>query len=200
MSLKLATAALLVAACDAQVDGSFAGDALVRLRGTVVGFPADAVIEGAAVRWTAQGGADLAAGPTTPLPLELAPPAVVVAVVSPPPDEAMFGFAGEPGRIAEGTLFVTDGDAIVGEAIDFALVYVDGDVAPGSLAADYLGGIAASGFHLYDVRATASLIAAQADLAARCGGTVACTQPRLYRLVSITADLGTQLQFFRGRR
>ena len=200
MSLKLALAVVFAAACDPQVDGSFAGDAFVRLRGIAVGFPADATIDGAAVRWTAQGGADLAAGPTTPLPLEFAPPAVVVPIVSLPPDEARFGFAGAPPRIAEGTLFLTHAGDVVGVAIDFALVYIDGDVAPGSLAADYLGGVAAPGFHLYDVRATASLIDAQADLAARCGGTAACTQPRLYRLVSITADLGTQLQFFRGRR
>ena len=200
MSLKLALAVVLVAACDPQVDGSFAGDAFARLRGTAVGFPADVTVDGAAVRWTAQGGADLAAGPTAPLPLEFAPPAVVVPIVSLPPDEVRFGFEGEPARIAEGTLFLTHGDDIVGVAIDFALVYVDGDVVPGSLAADYLGGVAAPGFHLYDVRATASLSDAQADLAARCGGTIACTQPRLYRLVSIAADLGTQLQFFRGRR
>ena len=147
MSLKLALAVVLVAACDSQVDGSFAGDAFARLRGTAVGFAADATIDGAAVRWTAQGGADLAAGPTIALPLEFAPPAVVVPIVSLPPDEVRFGFDGEPARIAEGTLFLTHGDDIVGVAIDFALVYVDGDVGPGRLAADYLGGGAAHGFH-----------------------------------------------------
>lgn len=198
--MKLATVLVLVAACDAQVDGSYAGDAYVRLRGTTVGFAADAVIDGAAVRWTSQTGPDLDAGPTLPLPLESEPPAVVVPVVSRPPDDAMFGFAGEPARIAEGTLLLTDGDTIVGEAIDFALVYVEGDVQPGSLAADYLGGVAAPGFHLCDVTATASLTDAQAYFAARCGGTTACRQPRLYRLVPIADDLRTQLQFFRGQR
>jgi hypothetical protein len=134
------------------------------------------------------------------LPLEFAPPAVVVPVVALPPDDAMFGFAGEPARIAEGRLFLTAGDAIVGEAIDFALVYVDGDVEPGSLAADYLGVVAAPGYHVFDVTATASLTSAQAYFAARCGDTTACTQPRLYRLVPVHDDLATQLQFFRGRR
>jgi hypothetical protein len=195
--VKLATVVLL-AACDAQVDGSYAGDAQIRLRGITVGFATDTVIDGAAARWTSQTGAQLDDGPMTRLPLEFAPPAVVVPVVSRPPGEAMFGFAGEPARIAEATLFVTDGGAIVGEAIDVALVYVDGDVAPGSLAADYLGGGAAPGFHVFDVQATASLTRAQADLAARCGGTVACTQPRLYRLLPTTDDLAAQLQFYRG--
>lgn len=198
--MRLAAVMLLVAGCDAQVDGNYAGDAYVRLRGITVGFAADAMIDGAAVRWTSQTGADLGAGPTTPLPFEFAPPAVIVPVVSRPPDAAMFGFAGEPARIAEGTVLLTDGGSAVGEAIDFALVYIDGDVPPGGLAADYLGGVAAPGFHLCDVRATASLTAAQADLAARCGGTAACTQPRLYRLVPIADDLNAQLEFFRSQR
>ncbi|HEX8114557.1 MAG TPA: hypothetical protein VF516_42800, partial [Kofleriaceae bacterium] len=92
--MKLAALLLLVAACDAQVDGSYAGDAYVRLRGITVGFSADAAIDGAAVRWTSQTGAALDAGPPTPLPLESAPPAVILPVVSRPPEAAMFGFAG----------------------------------------------------------------------------------------------------------
>lgn len=196
--MKLAAAALLVAACDAQVDGSYAGDAYVRLRGVTVGFPARAFVDGAAVRWTVQTGADLRAGPTLALPLESAPPAVIVPVVSLPPDEVRFGFAGEPARIAEGTVLLTDGGDITGEAIGVALVYVDGDVQPGSLAADYLGGVAASGFHLCNVRPTASLSAAQADLAARCGATAACAEPRMYRLVASAGDLHAELQFFQG--
>jgi hypothetical protein len=196
--MKLAVVVLLVAACDAQVDGGYAGDAYVRLRGTTVGFPAAAVVDGAAVRWTSQTGADLRAGPTLPLPLESAPPAVIVPVVSLPPDETRFGFAGETARIAEGTLLLTDGGDITGAAVGLALVYVDGDVQPGSLAADYLGGVAVPGFHLCNVRATATLTAAQGDLAARCGATPACTEPRLYRLVASPGDLHAQLQFFRG--
>lgn len=198
--MRLVAALVLVTACDAQVDGNYPGDAYVHLRGTTVGFGADAAIDGAVVRWTSQAGADLDAGPTTLLPLDFDPPAVVVPVVSLPPDDAMFGFAGEPARIAEGTLVITDGGRTVGEAIDFALIYVAGDVGTGSLAADYLGGVTAPGFHLYDVRATPSLTAAQAYLAAQCGGTVACTRPRLYRLVPIADDLGARLQFFRGGR
>jgi hypothetical protein len=196
--MKLAAALLLVAACDAQVDGTYAGEAYVRLRGVAVAFDADVAIDGAMARWTSQSGAQLDAGPTTPLPLEWSPPALAVPVVSLPPDDARFGFAGEPARIAEATLFVTHGDKVVGEALDIALVYVDADVAAGSMAANYLGGAVASGFHLRDVRPTANLTPAQADLALRCGDTAACEQPRLYRLVPIPDDLAAELQFFQG--
>jgi hypothetical protein len=196
--MKLAAALLLLAACDAQVDGSFGGDPYVRLRGVAVAFDADVMIDGAMARWTSQSGAQLDAGPTSPLPLEWAPPALTVPVVSLPPADAMFGFTGESARIAEATLFVTHGDAIVGEAIDVALVYVEGDAVAGGLAANYLGGAAAPGFHLRDVRPTANLTPAQADLAVRCGDTAACEQPRLYRLVPVKDDLAAQLQFFQG--
>lgn len=196
--MKLAIALGLVA-CDAQVDGDFAGDARARLRGVAVGFDADAAIDGAAVRWTAQLAADLA-GPTTALPLEAAPPAVVVPVIALPPEAARFGFDGDPVRLAEGAVLLTDGDAVVGAAIGVALVHVDGEVQPGSLAADYLGGAAAPGYHLYDVHATAGLGAAQAYFAQRCGGTPACVEPRRYRLVATPDDLATELQFFRGGR
>jgi hypothetical protein len=196
--MKLAAALLIVAACDAQVDGRYAGDAYVRLRGVAVAFDADVVIDGAMARWTSQSGAQLDAGPTTPLPLEWSPPALTLPLVSLPPADAMFGFAGEPARIAEATLFLTHGDKVVGEAIDIALVYLDGDVAAGSMAANYLGGAEASGFHLSDVRPTANLTPAQADLAVRCGDPAVCTQPRLYRLVPIRDDLAAQLQFFQG--
>jgi hypothetical protein len=196
--VKLAAVVVTLAACDPQVDGTYAGDAFVRVRGTTVGFPSDTTIDGAAVRWTAQGGADLESGPTTELPLESAPPAVVVPVVSLPPDDASFGFAGEPARIAEGSLFLTDRGNTVGRAIDYALVYIDGDVAAGSLAADYLGDVLAPGFHLCEVRPTASLTPAQAYFARQCGSTSACTQPRLYRLVPLADDLDADVEFFRS--
>lgn len=198
MSVKRALV-LVVAACDAQVDGDFAGDAAARLRGVTLGFAADAVIDGAAVRWTAQLAPDLA-GPTTPLPLDAEPPAVVVPILGVPPAAARFGFDGDPVRLAEGTVLLTGDGAVVGEAIGVALVHVEGDVQPGSLAADYLGGVAAPGYHLYDSLATAGLGDAQAYFAARCGGTPACAEPRRYRLVATTEDLATELQFFRGGR
>lgn len=196
--MKLALATLLVAACDAQVDAGYAGQPVARLSGTAAGFGIADVVDAAQVRWNPQRGAELTAGPREALPIESAPPSsLTVLVLAEPPDDAYFGFEGEPARLAEGALFLTGDGAVVGEAIDDLLVYVDGEVAPGSLAASYLGDALAPGFHLLDQRATAELTPAQAVLAARCGGGEACRVPRLYRLVATPADLATEVVFFR---
>jgi len=196
--MKLALATLLVAACDAQVGAGYAGPPLAQLTGTAAGFgPAD-VVDAAAVRWNPQRGTDLTVGPREALPIESAPPSSLrVLVLGEPPDDAYFGFDGEAARLAEGALLLTRDGAVVGEAIDEVLVYVEGEVAPGSLAASYLGDTLAPGFHLLDQRATAELTPAQAALAARCGGGEACRVPRLYRLVATPADLATEVVFFR---
>lgn len=199
--MKLALASLALLACDAQVDGDYAGEPLVRLHGTAIGFaPAD-VADGAAVHWNPQRGPDLSAGPTTALPMEAVPPSgLSVLVLGEPPPDAYFAFDAPSPRIAEGTLLLTHDDARVGNTIDTVLVYVDGAVAAGSLAADYLGGTPAAGFHLYYVQATVEPGAAQAYLATRCGGGAACSDPRRYRLELAPADLATSLQFFRSHR
>ena len=196
--MKLALATLLVAACDAQVDADYAGAPLARVHGTAAGFDQDDVVDAAVVRWNPQRGADLTAGPREALPIESAPPSsLTVLVLAEPPDDAYFGFDGEPARLAEGALFLTHDGAVIGEAVDEPLVYVDGEVAPGSLAAAYLGDALAPGFHVLDQRATAELTAPQAVLAARCGGGEACRVPRLYRLVATPTDLATEVVFFR---
>jgi hypothetical protein len=197
--MKLALASLLLAACDAQVDGGYPGEALVRVHGTAVGFRSDEFADGAAVRWNTQVGADLRAGPIDALPLEASPPSgLSVVVLAPPPEEAYFAFTGEPARIAEGTLFLSNAGELVGQAIGFALIHVDGPMAPGSLSAGYVGGTPAPGFHLCDVRPTAELSDAQAYFAARCGDDPQCRYRRLYKLVTNSRDLGAELQFFRG--
>ena len=196
--MKRALAILLVVGCDAQVAADYAGPPLARLTGTAAGFGPEDVVDAAEVRWNPQRGADLSLGPRDALPIESAPPSALrVLVLGEPPDDAYFGFDGEPARIAEGALRLTRDGAVVGEAIDTALVYVDGEVAPGSLAAGYLGDVLASGFHLRDQRATAELSAAQAVLAARSGGGDACRVPRLYQLVATPDDLATEVVFFR---
>jgi hypothetical protein len=137
-------------------------------------------------------------GPSEALPIESAPPsALTVLVLAEPPEDAYFQFDGETTRLAEGALLLTQRGAVVGAAIDSVLVYVDGDIAPGSLTAAYLGDALAPGFHLLEQRATAELTPAQAALAARCGGGEACRVPRLYRLVATAADLATEVVFFR---
>jgi hypothetical protein len=199
--MRLALASLAVLACDAQVDADYAGEPLVRLHGTAIGFAPTDVADGAAVRWTTQRGSDLTAGPMTALPMEAAPPSgLSVLVLGAPPPDAYFAFDAPSPQIAEGALFLTHDGALVGITIDAVLVYVDGEVAAGSLAADYLGGTPAAGFHLYYVQATEDLGAAQAYLAMRCGGGDACRDPRRYRLELASDDLATTLQFFRSDR
>ena len=199
--MKLALAALVLVACDAQVDAGYTGEPLVRLHGTAIGFSPTDLADAALVRWNPQRGIDLSAGPTTPLPMEAAPPSgLSLLVLGEPPDDAYFAFAEPEPRIAEGLLFLTRNGTSVGGTIDAVLVYVDGEVAPGSLAADYLGDAPAPGFHLYYMMVTEELTAAQAYLAGRCGGSEACRAPRLYRLVAAPDDLATTLQFFRGAR
>lgn len=201
--LGIGALALAVAgACDAQVAPEYAGDPLARIRGMAIGFDDGESASGAAVRWNPQRGVDLTAGPLQALPLHTLPPAgVLLDVVTAPVAGATFGFDGEAARIAEGTLFLTDGEWLVGEAIDFALVHVDGEVAPGGLVAAYLGGELAPGFHLLDVRATAELPPAQAYFAARCeesgaGDAAACGAARRYELLPTPDDLDTALPFF----
>jgi hypothetical protein len=191
----------LAAACDAQVAPEYSGEPLARIRGMAIGFDDGETASGAAVRWNTQRDADLTAGPLQALPLRTRPPAgVLLEVVTTPVAAGYFGFADEPARIAEGTLFLTEGEVLVGEAIDFALVHVDGEVAPGSLAAAYLGGELTPGFHLMDVRATAELTPAQAYFAARCeegdADSAACRAARLYELLPMPEDLDTSLPFF----
>ena len=199
--LGVGALALAAAACDAQVAPEYSGEPLARIRGMAIGFDDGATASGAAVRWNTQRDADLTDGPLQALPLRTRPPAgVLLEVVTTPALDVHFGFADEPARIAEGTLFLTEGEALVGEAIDFALVHVDGEVAPGSLAAAYLGGELAPGFHLLVVRATAELTPAQAYFAARCDERIAdraaCRASRLYELLPTPEDLDTSLPFF----
>lgn len=195
------------AACDAQVAADYPGEPLARIRGTPIGFDDGDVASAAAVRWNPQRGADLTTGPVQALPLRTHPPAsLLLEVVTLPPQDAYFGFEGEPARVAEGTLSLTHGDQRVGEAIDFALVHLDGDVEPGSITAAYLGGALAPGFHLLDVRATAELTPPQAYFAARCAAdaaaepgesaAAACRAMRRYELVPTPDDLDTSLPFF----
>jgi len=196
--MKHALVVMALAACDAQVAADYPGEPVARVHGTAVGFSPDDVADGAGVRWNTQQGADLTAGPVTPLPLEATPPSgITVLVLAAPPEEAYLVFADGSPRIAEGALYLTRGDALAGVTIDTALVFVEGEVAPGSMAAQYLAGAPAPGFHLYDARATAVLSAPQAYFAMLCGGGDACTQPRLYQLVPTADDLATTVAFFR---
>lgn len=197
--MRLGLVLLAVAACDAQVPDGYAGEPVARIHGMPIGFSAtDRAPDGALVRWNSQRGADLAAGPTTPLPLESAPPSgVTVLLLAAPPEDAYFEFADGSPRLAEGYLVLTrDGD-VVAATVGVALVFADGDVASGTMAAAYLDVAAAAGFHRFDQRATATLSAPQAYFAKLCGGGDPCNRPRLYQLAPKASDLATSVPFFR---
>jgi len=197
--MRAGLAVMVLAACDAQVGASYAGQPVLRLHGTAAGFGPDDLADAAALRWNTQRGVELDAGPMEAIPLDSAPPASFsLLVLAAPPDDVYFGFDGEAPRIAEAALLLTHDDGVVGAAIDYVLVYVDGTIEPASLCAGYLGEPLAPGFHVRDTRATAELTPAQAALAARCGGGDACRQPRLYRLIAAPADLATALVFTPG--
>jgi hypothetical protein len=72
-----------------------------------------------------------------------------------------------------------------------ALVYVGADVAPGTLAADYLGGPLTAGYHLCRF-APGTPGTAQAQMIERCVGggapRAACTIRRGYQLAPIADD------------
>jgi hypothetical protein len=212
--------AAAVAACDAQVDPAFAGDPIATVRGSAAGFGLDEVDSVAAIQWNANHGPDVPSGPLSRAPLRTRPPATLtVEVLAAPPEAAFFRLDGESAEIAEGYVFLLApgsgaapgrGD-FVGTALDVAVVYVSGEVQPGSLTAEYLGGVRAAGYHLLEWRATAELSAPQSQLTARCAaemvaaGTlsadaaqIACRRPRLYRLTDTPSSFDTPVTFYRS--
>ncbi len=206
VTARLALCALLLG-CDAQVDSSYPGEALARISGTTAGFGLDEVAGSAAILWNANRGPDVPSGPVSAAVLHPhGPAALTFIVISAPPPEAFFAVDGDGGRVAEGYLHLVRagaGDAptiddFVGTAIDFALVYVDGSIAEGSLMAAYLGGVPAPGYHLARWRATAGLSAAQATFADRCAAAwpdADCGASRRYQLLPTAEDLDTAVSF-----
>jgi hypothetical protein len=208
-----------LAGCDSQVDPSYPGEAVLRLRGTAVGFAATEVAGTALIAWNSNAGPEVPSGPRTSEGLQARFPSdLTVEVLSQPPNEAFFAVEGETARIAEGYLFLVRagassppaGDDFIGEAFDSVLVYVDGTVQPSTLTASYLGGVLPAGFHLMDRRATADVSDAQQYFADRCASALsaaqnlspadaqlACKPPRRYQLSPTADDLGTSLIFYR---
>lgn len=206
-------------ACEAQVDPSYPGEAMVGLRGTAVGFGADEVAGSAAIVWNSNAGPEVPSGPRSGESLQAHFPAdVTVEVLSRPPEEAFFAVEGESARLAEGYIYLVRvgaarpplGADFIGQAFDSVLMYVDGTVQPDSLTAQYLGGVLPAGYHLVDWRATAEVSDAQRYFADRCVGPLAassgltiadaqaaCRLPRRYQLSPAAADLATPLVFFR---
>jgi hypothetical protein len=205
--------------CEAQVDPSYPGEAMVRLRGTAVGFAADEVAGSAAIVWNSNAGPEVPSGPRSVESLQAHFPAdLTVEVLSRPPEQAFFAVEGETARLAEGYIYLVRAGAgrppvgadFIGQAFDSVLVYVDGTVQPDSLTARYLGGVLPAGYHLADWRATAEVSDAQGYFADRCVGPLAaspgftledaqtaCRLPRRYQLSPAAGDLENPLVFFR---
>jgi len=207
-----AALAAAVGACDPQVDPSYAGEPLVRLRGTASGFAA-AEIQSGTIIWNRNAGIDVPSGPRVAEPVFLDFPATITFdVLGEPPDEAFFSVEGETASIAEGYLHLDAASgAIVGTAVDVVLVDVRGTVAPGSLTEAYLGGVRPPGFHVLGWRATFDLNEAQSYFAARCVEDMVaagkldaataeadCGEPRRYKLIDSAGDLDTAILFYRG--
>ena len=208
-----------LAACDSQVDPSYPGTAVIELRGTAIGFGADDAAGSVGIVWNSNAGPDVPSGPTTIASLRARFPSdLTIDVLAPPPEEAFFSVEGEPARVAEGYVYLLRAGAahppagpdFIGQAFDSVLVYVDGILQPGSLAAAYLGGVVPAGYHLADRRATADLSDAQRYFADRCANTLAaarglsmdeaelaCGPPRRYQLSAAADDLATRLIFYR---
>ena len=110
----------------------------------------------------------------------------------PPPAAAQFSF--EVGiDVAEAYVFVvenTGSDHVtpLGGERTHAVVWASADVPSGSLAADYLGGPVAAGYHLRTFVPIGTVGAAQAQMIARCvGDKRACEVRRAYQL-SVSGD------------
>jgi hypothetical protein len=207
----------VVAGCDAQVDGSYPGQAVIRLQGTAIGFGVEEV-EAAAIVWNQNRGHLVPSGPIAAQPMHpVFPAALTISILAPPPDEAYFGVDGETSSIAEGYLHLVGAgagddvgvDDFVGAAVDLVLVHVRGEVDPAGLLAAYLGGARSPGFHLLGWRATAELSDAQAYFTERCAEQMVadgiltadvaqseCRFKRLYRLIDSSDGIDTRLQFY----
>jgi hypothetical protein len=195
------TLLLAFTSCDAQVDSSYVGEPQLRLSATATGFKADELADSAAILWNQNLGATVPSGPLIREPLHArAPSGLTIDIIAPPPAEVFFGFSTDAATIAEGYPFLVRAgaveplspDALIGTTLD--LVLVRGAVEPGSLTAQYLGGVREPGFHVLARHPTAELTVAQRALVDQCVAGLrpdalsACRWPRLYQLTDATAE------------
>jgi hypothetical protein len=198
--MRAATAiALLVAGCDSLAGNEYVGEPMFTLVGTfaTTGRAPATPFGGVALLWqdaVGAGGPGIAA---TTVPVAIAfPDAFRVDVPTPPPAAARFGFADADVELAEAYVYVVAdaGAARVrprGADRAHALVFASADVAAGTLAADYLGGPMAAGYHLRRYASATTPGSAQAALVERCAAVAprdACVIRRAYQLAPIGDD------------
>jgi hypothetical protein len=180
-----------VAGCDALAGDNYVGTPLISLSGSFAspGTGPGASLGGVALEWQDPATPNGPGIAVTVLPVAIAfPDAFRVDVPTPPPQPARFALGGI--ELAEAYVDLV-ADASVprpqpcGRDRGHALVYASEDVPAGSLAADYLGGPVAAGYHLRSYAATTTPGAAQQQMIARCtdwGAAAACQTQRAYQL------------------
>jgi hypothetical protein len=191
---------LLLAGCDGLADRGYVGSPMFTLVGTFTSTSAapDDSVGGVALMWQDAAGAGGPGVAITAVPVSIQFPARFrVDVPLPPPQAARFQFDDGDVTIAEAFLYVVGDPAAPfpeprGLDRTHALVWASADVTPGTLAADYLGGPVAAGYHLRKFAATDSPGAAQRALIERCaaGGAArtACEGRRGYQLAGAGDD------------
>lgn len=189
----------LLAGCDALAGRDFVGEPMFTLRGTVLSRAsanADGV-EGIALMWQDASGAGGPGVAVTTVPIAIEFPAQFRATVPvPPPDAARFSFGDAGVALAEAYVYVVADagaprPAPLGVDRAHVLVYASGDVAAGTLAADYLGGPLAAGYHLRRFTPVQAPGPAQQGLIERCAGVAprhACEVRRAYQLAATGDD------------
>jgi len=186
-----------LAACDSIANDSYVGTPLITLSGTFVSTASDPV-GGVALMWQDPAGA---AGPgvaSTALPVALEFPATFhVRVPVPPPTVARFSFGDGSPALGEAYIYVVQDPsaaqlAPLGLDRTHVLVYADADVAPGTLAADYLGEPLTKGYHLRRYAPATTPAQAQQVMIDRCTANgdpaSACQVRRAYQLQPIPDD------------
>jgi hypothetical protein len=192
-------AALLLVGCDPLADSDYVGQPLFTLSGSFAdgaNAPAGAVA-GVALFWQDAHGAGGPGVAATVVPVAVDFPAsFTVSVPAPPPATARFRLGDGP-QLAEAYVYMV-GDVHAPRATPLGsdrthvLVWASDDVAPGTAAADYLGGAMTAGYHLRRFTPTAAPGAAQAQLIDACAATgarrTACEIRRAYQLQPMVDD------------
>ena len=181
--------------CDALAPSDYVGEPLFTIEGTfatTTNAPEDP-LGGVALLWQDPAGADGPGVASTTVPVAIQFPASFrVDIPVPPPDAARFTFDDGDVAIAEAYVFVVESttDHVVprgGERVH-VVAWASADVPGGSLAADYLGGPIAAGYHLRTFTPVTTAGTAQRAMIERCvasGATQrACNTRRAYQLAT----------------
>ena len=189
--------ACLAAGCDPLAGADYVGDPMFTLTGALSSPSLHADdIDGIALMWQDPAGADGPGVAATAVPVSANLAAFHVAIPLPPPDVARFSFADTSVELAEAYVFaVADAGDARGQArgVDrgHVVVFASDAVAPGTLAADYLGGPLGAGYHLRRFTATDQPTRAQAEMIERCTAIAsrpACVARRGYTLAAAADD------------